>query len=887
MFTGSGMPMRFADIDGSVIDCYQVTTQMPDESGETFPRFCDQLLDKAIGPEGYYGVFCANMHMDNANSDGSDAIIASAQARNIPVISAKQMLTWLDGRNSSSFKSITWNTNQLSFSIDTGTGSYNLQAMIPVTSSVGQLTRITRNGTPVNYNTQIIKGVTYAFFAGNKGNYVAHYGVDNTAPVITNIVATPHADGTATITWNTNGPANSRVDYNAHPNALTLSISDINLVTNHNITLSDLLPGVTYHYRVTSADGAANSATVPTPPDSLTFIMPVIPCNLNAVASVQSDIACNGGTTTVRVTATGGTLPYTGTGNFTAGSGTHDYIVTDKNGCSSTATIILQDPPAISVVASPGIIACAGGTTSVVVTATGGTGALTGTGTFVNVKAGTYTYTVTDEKGCTGSTTITISNPAPIIVTATPGVIACNGGTTSVTVKATGGTGPYRGTGTFNNINAGTSTFTVTDANGCSVSATITISQPGPIIITATPGVIACNGGSTSVTVTATGGTAPYTGTGTFANIKAGTSTFTVRDARGCISSKTISINQPSAINVTATVVSPIVCNGGSTSVLVTASGGTPPYTGTGTIANVTAGTKTFTVTDARGCMASRTINVANGTGVAPAKPGAISGPTFNICGSGTFTYSISPVSGATRYIWSVPAGLNIVRNDGTTSIVLSNASSAFKTNGTLSVAANSSCGTSTAQTLSLFAVAPNPGFINGPIIVRGGQTKVSYSVTARSGIKFNWSVPPGATITSGQGTNSIMVNFANASGSVRVFLSNACSQTSTASLPVIVFSGFFTKDFKNAVAAPESDVKVYPNPANSIVTVTFNSKQESKYEIVVTDLIGKPIIKTSGISLTGRNEIKLDMSKYALGMYLITLAAEESTRTIKLYKEK
>jgi hypothetical protein len=57
MFTGSGMPMNFADLDGSLIKCYQVATQMTDESGISYSNFINQLLDKALGGEGYYGVF--------------------------------------------------------------------------------------------------------------------------------------------------------------------------------------------------------------------------------------------------------------------------------------------------------------------------------------------------------------------------------------------------------------------------------------------------------------------------------------------------------------------------------------------------------------------------------------------------------------------------------------------------------------------------------------------------------------------------------------------------------------------------------------------------------------------------------------------------------------
>lgn len=177
MFTGSGMPMRFADLDGTMVDIYQATTQMTDESGIALPWFCDQLLDKALGPEGYYGVFVTNMHTDTANHIGSNRIIASAQARQVPIISARQMLTWLDGRNNSYFGTMTWNNNQLSFPATALAGARNLKGMLPVNAATGQLVSITRNGSAVSYTTETIKGITYAFFDITTGtnNYIATY----------------------------------------------------------------------------------------------------------------------------------------------------------------------------------------------------------------------------------------------------------------------------------------------------------------------------------------------------------------------------------------------------------------------------------------------------------------------------------------------------------------------------------------------------------------------------------------------------------------------------------------------------------------------------------------------------------------------------------------
>ncbi len=90
---GGGFPMRFADLDGTLIDVYQQNTNMTDESTTNYPTSIDALLDNAIGSLGYYGAFGANMHTDNtAPHPGAEAIVASAQARSVPVISYKQLL---------------------------------------------------------------------------------------------------------------------------------------------------------------------------------------------------------------------------------------------------------------------------------------------------------------------------------------------------------------------------------------------------------------------------------------------------------------------------------------------------------------------------------------------------------------------------------------------------------------------------------------------------------------------------------------------------------------------------------------------------------------------------------------------------------------------------
>ncbi len=259
--TGSGMPMRFADTNGTLIDVYQAITQLTDESGQDYPATVEALLNAALDSRGYYGVFTANMHTDSASSSGSDAIIDAALDRSVPVVSAKQMLEWLDGRNGSSFSSLSWNSAQstLSFTITQGTGANGLEGMVPVRSAAGVLTSLTRNGTAVTYTIEVIKGVAYAFFSGSAGTYAAQYGSDSTAPTLTARTPASGATGVATtdgltatfsesvrpdtISFVLKDSANNTVAgstaYNASTNTLTFTpTSVLNLGTTYTVTVS-------------------------------------------------------------------------------------------------------------------------------------------------------------------------------------------------------------------------------------------------------------------------------------------------------------------------------------------------------------------------------------------------------------------------------------------------------------------------------------------------------------------------------------------------------------------------------------------------------------------------------------------------------------------------
>ena len=173
---GGGFPMRFADTDGAPIDVYQENTPMNDEAGQAYPATVDALLDNALGAAGYYGAFGTNIHTDNpAPHANYEAIVASAQARGVPLISYKQLLDWTDGRNKSTIRGLSWNTGTLTFATTVGAGAIGLQTLLPTRGPTGTLQTVTCAGSPVSYTVQTIKGIEYAMFDTISGACQATY----------------------------------------------------------------------------------------------------------------------------------------------------------------------------------------------------------------------------------------------------------------------------------------------------------------------------------------------------------------------------------------------------------------------------------------------------------------------------------------------------------------------------------------------------------------------------------------------------------------------------------------------------------------------------------------------------------------------------------------
>ncbi len=200
VFTGSAMPMRFANLDGTYVDVYMAVSQMTDESGQVYPYTVDTLLDRATGSQGYYGVYTINAHTDAVDSTEATATVTSARNHGVPVVTSRQMLTWLDARNNSAFSAQSWSGNTLTFTITADPSATGINAMLPTRAGTSVLTGLTRAGSAVAYAWSGIKGVEYAFFPAVSGTYVATYGTDSTAPTVTAALPASGATAVATTT---------------------------------------------------------------------------------------------------------------------------------------------------------------------------------------------------------------------------------------------------------------------------------------------------------------------------------------------------------------------------------------------------------------------------------------------------------------------------------------------------------------------------------------------------------------------------------------------------------------------------------------------------------------------------------------------------------------
>jgi len=454
---------------------------------------------------------------------------------------------------------------------------------------------------------------------------------------------------TVTVT-DANGCSKSAIVCITQPAAISISTTTTNVSCfgGNNGAASAVVSGGTPAYtylwstggNTSAISGLSNGTYTLTVTDSksCTSTKTVTICQPTALSiSISStDVSCNGGNNgSASATVSGGTAPYTyswDNSNNTANNnnlsaGTYTLTVTDSKGCTKTAIVTITEPTALSASTSKTDVSCNGGNNGTAsVNANGGTAPYTyswsngnGTSSTSNLTAGTYHVTVTDVNGCTISKCVVITEPTILTASSTTTNVLCNGGNGSVNVTANGGTAPYSGTGIFS-VAAGTYSYTVTDANGCTATTTATVTEPAVLTASTTVTNVLCNGGNGSIQVAANGGTAPYTGTGSY-SVAAGTYNYTVTDANGCTASTSGTVTEPSALSASTNQTN-VSCNGGNNGTAsVNANGGTAPYSylwsnseNNSSINNLTAGVYSVVVTDANGCSYTTSVTITEPT---------------------------------------------------------------------------------------------------------------------------------------------------------------------------------------------------------------------------------------------------------------------------------
>ncbi|MBI3501840.1 MAG: T9SS type A sorting domain-containing protein [Bacteroidetes bacterium] len=589
--------------------------------------------------------------------------------------------------------------------------------------------------------------------------------------------------------------------------------------------ISNLSPA-TYSVVVADANGCTAAAIAGiTEPTALTTTV----SSTNATCSST----CDG---TAMVTASGGTPPYTYSWNPSGATtssvtnlcaGTYTVCVEDANHCLVCTPVTISSPPAITTTLTATNVSCNGNNDGAInLSVSGGTGMYTylwmpgmeTTQNISNLSPGNYSVTVTDGNNCSATATVAVTEPAALAVMLTPKDISCNGANDgSISSSVTGGTSPYTylwsnsaSTQNISNLSATTYSLLVTDMNGCTATATATISEPSALTITVTSNNATCgNSCNGDATAAVSGGTPPYTyswcngaTTSVITGLCAGNCNATVSDANGCMLTVTFTITAPPAIMISVdSIHNSTSCNSGNGEIYTTVSGGVTPYTyawspaggNSDDATGLNPGTYTLAVTDANGCQATATATVTNSSAM------TITGSVTNVtCNGGTDGAIMISVTGGTpafTYAWS----------NGSTSQNLSNASA-----GCYSVTVTDANGCSAMYTNCItqpaaltISLTSTPASCNGgndgtaTVSTSGGSGNFSYlwnpssqTTAAATGLSAgNYSVSVMDITCSVTVTGTVTITQPSAM-TATVTHTNPCSSTSNNGTATVIVSG-------------------------------------------------------------------------------------------------
>jgi hypothetical protein len=261
---------------------------------------------------------------------------------------------------------------------------------------------------------------------------------------------------------------------------------------------------------------------------------------------------------------------------------------------------------------------------------------------------------------------------------------------------------------------------------------------------------------------------------------------------------------------------------------------------------------------------------------IIPAAPVEIQGPS-HLCHADTAVYKIDTLTAADSYQWIFPAGVTILNGALTNSVKVVWG----ETSGDVSVAGENSCGIgpSMTKTIELDSLPSKAGKISGPDSVCAGIGNYNYFVSpVNFATSYEWFLPPGATISSGQKTNRVSIDFSDtaSSGSLYVQGINTCGEGDQSSLTIIVKDCSGLRENKL-----ESRLLISPNPVNETLSVRITGT-ENHFYLFIYDLRGKAIFNNylSGVPCSFNYE--MDASQFPRGIYFLEIMNEHGSAGAK-----
>ena len=480
----------------------------------------------------------------------------------------------------------------------------------------------------------------------------------------TNVLCNPQSTGGFLV--NTIGGTQNYI-YSSQPSySPTLNLAT-SVATYNNVAANN------YIITVTDANGCTDTAMV-------TITQPTVP--LAIAINTQTNILCFGNSSgSVSVVGSGGTAPYqfkngvlgtyANASNFSGlAAGNYTIFIKDANGCTSSINVSLTQPAtALTIGTSQQDVDCfSNATGSITLVGNGGTTAYTyhcgtttnTTGVFNGLIAGTYSCNVEDNNGCVSAANITITQPTAAlngVITSQTNVLCFGGNNANVVITGSGGTTTYSfdittgvnaaiiptitsNSATFSTLLMGVSNVIITDANGCTKTVNVTITQPTVQVVNLDSNIaVDCFGTATGkLCVSGSGGVSPYDFTATnpagytntvnnvanncFQNILTNTYNVVITDANNCTAQQQYLVTEPiAALSFNILSVDSVSCHSGSDGEInLIAAGGTSPYTYNVTpfanyqttlpLQGIAAGFHQITVKDFNGCTVSDTATI-------------------------------------------------------------------------------------------------------------------------------------------------------------------------------------------------------------------------------------------------------------------------------------